>query len=624
MRSMIRLLACLLGTGAGWAATPAFVAIPPDQVAGYHLDFARHFFASPAEEVAARRELEDRLRRLEELRGRVARTPGSLLQALSLDEQVRIEARRHGDYLHLRHAVDTRDGQSAKDEADLDASVERRTSFLTAEILALDETTFDRFATELPALQPYRFAVSGLRRSRQHTRPLAEEELLSGLGPVVTGWPSELYDSLLDRTPFGTVRAAEGPLDLKRQRAVIANHSDRAVREAGFKQRYAALATQRDLFAFTLLHQAQAGNELARLHHFADAAEEAYFGRFLTKDQVDLLLRSVAEQANVYKDYQKRRAEAVRARLGIAEVHLWDVQGTATRATPPRYTIAEATTAVRQALSPLGPEFAGALAQLLDPRNGRLDIVGGEHRAGGGFSKGFVGVDSVFFAAGFDGSYNDMRVLTHEGTHAVHRQLMTEGGVSPIYAQGPAYLFESFATFSELLLADSLAMAARDPAERQFFLEQFLEGKGTVMFVAGPEAALEQAVYEGVAAGRMAGADGLDALTRQVFARYSIWTDREPELGAQWMTIPLMYEDPFYDLNYIYASLLALEYYSLYQEDPRGFAIRYAALLRHGFDAPPEQLLQKAFGIGLEPRKLVADAMRVLTAKMAELEAAGR
>ncbi|HZF08853.1 MAG TPA: M3 family metallopeptidase [Thermoanaerobaculia bacterium] len=368
--------------------------------------------------------------------------------------------------------MDTRDAKSAQDEAELDAQVERRRSFLRAELLALDGATFDRFANELPALRPYRFTVQASR--------------------------------------------------------------------------------------------------------------------------------------------------------GLPDVHLWDVQGTVIRVIPPRFTIAQATAAVRQALAPLGPPFGDALAQLLDPQNGRLDVVGGEHRAAGGFSKGFVGVDSVFFAAGFDGSYNDMRVLTHEGTHAVHRQLMTQAGVSPLYAQGPSYLFESFATFSELLLADSLATAALEPARRQFFLEQFLEGKGTVMFVAGPEAALEQAVYEGVAAGRIEGAPELDALTRQVFARYSIWPDREPELRSQWMAIPLMYEDPFYDVNYVYASLLALEYYSLYKADPQGFATRYAALLQHGFDAPPEELLQKAFGIGLEPKKLVADAMRVLTAKMAEMEAAGK
>ncbi|HZF08852.1 MAG TPA: hypothetical protein VFE33_08695 [Thermoanaerobaculia bacterium] len=91
MRSTILFLALLLGGAAAEAgdlAAPPFVAIPPVQVAGYHLDFARHFFASPEQEVAARRELEDRLKRLEALRGQVTQTPGALQEALRLDEQV--------------------------------------------------------------------------------------------------------------------------------------------------------------------------------------------------------------------------------------------------------------------------------------------------------------------------------------------------------------------------------------------------------------------------------------------------------------------------------------------------------------------------------------------------------
>jgi oligoendopeptidase F len=242
----------------------------------------------------------------------------------------------------------------------------------------------------------------------------------------------------------------------------------------------------------------------------------------------------------------------------------------------------------------------------------------GDHRASGGFSQGFIGVDSVFFTGAYDGSYNDLRVLAHEATHAVHRQLMSQSGVSPLYADGPHFLFESFASFSEMLLAAALEAGERDPARRRFFHEQFLDGKATVMFVAGPEAALEEAVYAGARDGTLHGAGDLDALTQKTFARYSIWPEREPELRSHWMAIPLMYEDPFYDLNYVYAGLLALEYSALQKQDPKGFATRYTALLEHGFDAPPAELLKKYLGIDLDDRKLVTDALRVLEAKMAE------
>src|SRR5262249_36246590 len=143
------------------------------------------------------------------------------------------------------------------------------------------------------------------------------------------------------------------------------------------------------------------------------------------------------------------------------------------------------------ALAPLGADFGRELAALLDPANGRLDVVPGEHRKRGGFSRGYVGTDSVFYSQGFTGSYNDLRILAHEATHAVHRQLMTRHGVSPEYSEGPHYLFETFAIFSELLLPDYLAEHDGDPRRKRFYLEQFLDGKGMEMFGVAPEVILE-------------------------------------------------------------------------------------------------------------------------------------
>jgi oligoendopeptidase F len=271
-------------------------------------------------------------------------------------------------------------------------------------------------------------------------------------------------------------------------------------------------------------------------------------------------------------------------------------------------------------LAPLGAEYGRELAALLDPANGRMDIVPGEHRKRGGFSKGFLGTDSVFFTNGFAGSYNDVRVLTHESTHAVHRQLMTRNHVLPAYAEGPHYLFEAFAIFNEFLLPDYLYTRETDPQLKQFYLEQFLEGKGMQMFVVAPEVAVEHAVYDGVNKGTISGADELDSLTKRIYSRYSIWPEKHEELKATWMNIRLMYEDPFYDINYVYGVLLALKFYEMYLRDPRDFALRYLALMRNGFDAPPAILLRRFLDIDLHDPRLVSNALSVLERKVNLLE----
>jgi oligoendopeptidase F len=174
------------------------------------------------------------------------------------------------------------------------------------------------------------------------------------------------------------------------------------------------------------------------------------------------------------------------------------------------------------------------------------------------------------------------------------------------------------------VLADFMAAHAKTAAERVFYLEQFLDGKGMIAFVVAPEAELEDAVYDGVAAGTIRGADDLDALTKTIYDRYSIWPAKHDALKQQWMAVPLMYEDPFYDLNYVYGGIIALRMYAMYSKDPAAFAQRYVAMMRSGYTAPAATLLKEFFGIDLDDPRLVTDVVAMLDARVEQLRAADR
>jgi oligoendopeptidase F len=597
-----------------------FEAIPKEAAPQYHIDFARNFFASPEAEKAARSRLYAELKDLESLKGKVAASADNLLRALAVYDAAQVLYERHDAYLYLRYAINTRDETSYTEEAALSAEFMERTSFLQQELIEIDDRTLAAFIAQKPSLKTYLFAIESARRYRPHTLSLKEEELLSTTAPFTSAWQYELYQKLIARTQFGTVRTSEGELDVRKQRNAIANNPDRAVREAGWKKRFAAFAAQRDLYAFTWLRLARARNRLARLHHYEDAPDEVYFGRYLSKPEVTGLLERIGNQADFYRRYQRLRADYIKKITGYADVNIWDMNVTPKGTEPPRFTISEASRIIREALAPLGAEYGRELARLLDPAQGRLDIVSGDHRLAGGFSLGFPGTESVFYSSGFEGYYNDVRVLMHESTHAIHRQLMSNNHVLPAYARGPHYLFESFAIFNELLLPDYLYQHETDPLRRRYFLEQFLEGKGTIMFVVAPEATLEQAVYEGVERGSIKSADDLDALTKRIYSPFSIWSDKHDELKMQWMTQSLFYQDPLYDINYIYGGLLALKYYEMYTRDPARFIPRYLALMRNGFDAPPSLLLKRFLEIDLNDPHLVTDAVRLLDGKVKLLE----
>jgi len=325
------------------------------------------------------------------------------------------------------------------------------------------------------------------------------------------------------------------------------------------------------------------------------------------------LIGKVSASGTLLKRFEAVRAADLRQAFGIADVQPWDVL-LPTASIAPR-TLDDARNIYHAVFAQLGPAYQAQFDALLDPANARTDIAlaAVPHRAsGGGFSVGAPGVTSMLFVGNFGGIYKDMSVIAHEGGHAVHRALMSANNVRPIYAEGPHYMFESFAIFNELLLADYLAAHAATPAERRYYDEQFLDVKGLDYIRGAQDAELEQAFYDAP----LHSPDDLDALTLKIDAQYTQWPQKN-----RWEAMSLAYEDPLYNVNYLYGGLLALQYYKLWKASPQTFAPAYVALLQNGFDDTPANLLKHFLKIDLDDEvTLVANAQNVAEEKLTALE----
>jgi len=58
----------------------------------------------------------------------------------------------------------------------------------------------------------------------------------------------------------------------------------------------------------------------------------------------------------------------------------------------------------------------------------------------------------------------------------------------------------------------------------------------------------------------------------------------------------------------------------MYRQDPEHFAPRYIALMKNGFDAPPQVLLKRFLDLDLRDPRLFVDAMSVFEDKVNLLE----
>jgi oligoendopeptidase F len=576
-------------------------------------DLARYYFASPQDELKSCEQLTRQLNDLEKFKATFTTSAASIAATLAQFEQIQTEVQRHDAYLHLRCADDETDSAACDGEDVVDSLVDSHTAFIASGIAALPPAKLAAMLKS-PALQPYSYVIADMRRQNGHDAGAAGEQVLAKLSPDLSDWQDALYEQALSHADFGTVSTPQGALDVARQRNVLAVHPDRDVRKQAFDKRNAGFDRIRDDVAFALLHTVSAGNAKAGLHKFANAPDAKYFAMGFDPAHTRALIEKVSASGTLLKRFESVRAADLHQSLGVKDAAPWDMR-MPTMTIAPR-TLDDARGIYHAVFAQLGPVYQAQFDALLDPANGRTDIALGAipHRYTGGFSVGSTGATSVLFVGNFSGTYKDMSVIAHEGGHAVHRALMRANKVRSIYADGPHYLFESFAIFNELLLADYLAVHAKTPAEKRYYDEQFLDVKGLDYIRGAQDAALEQAFYDAP----LHKADDLDALTLKIDAQFTQWPQKN-----RWEALGLAYEDPLYNVNYLYGGLLALQYYKLWKASPQTFAAAYVALLQNGFDDTPANLLKRFLKIDLnDEAALVANAQSVAEEKLAALEAA--
>jgi oligoendopeptidase F len=575
------------------------------------------FYPTPAAQEIGWQNLSRWTSRLHQWQKAGVHSGAQLLELLRIRDSATVEGQRQYHYFTLRQFRNTRDARAQAALDSLGVLAGSGPDAAGRVIEAVPGSTLRRWLRNSPPLQPYHFAILEDRRSKPRLSR-SEERVSNTLLPATTSWQPELYQRLVDRTSFGTVQDGNQSLDVWRQRNAISSSANRSVRREGYQKLYRQLAEHRDLFAFALIHTVKSQERLARLLGESDAPSYLYRSRSLEPSHVRALLSHVRGQADVYRQYLSARSRFAELSGGYSDVGPWDLTATA-GLQPPVFSLDSARSIMRQALAPLGPEYLSQLDSLLDPAAGHIDVSGGAHRAGGGSSVGFPGTPVGVYLEGFEGYYTDLSRLVHESAHAMQSRMIARGGVLPVYASGANYLGESVALLNELLVADYLTQHASNPALRQFYLERFL-GKAFEVVLGAQDADLEQTLYDSVSLGRATDPDDLDSLSTRVMAPYSIWPSDTPERRERWIYARLLYEDPFYLVNYLYSGAIALSLFQQYERDHQAFARRYVNFLKRGYVAAPEVLLREKLDIDLGSAALLSQDFQLLGDRLHELQ----
>jgi len=612
MKAMLLPLALL-----GLAVTAAaFDPLPGNQRQAYRFDLTKMY----AGEAAWKADVEKARALAAAVEARRDRIPGSpeallsAMEALRDLEDVMVKLYAYGEF---RMAVNTADRGPYDAYLALQAETGARTSFLSVALKGLTPADLEGMIAREPGLAAFRYQLLDRIRKGPHTLTASEEALLSRLDPDLHAWPPALFQRVFDRTAFAEISADGKTFNVHRDFETLIRHPDREVRRKAYEAYYGAFAEIRDLVGFALLREMRALNTEAALRGFPTYYHESLFDRYLTRSQVDNLYAQIEAKGPLYFDYQRFQMERIRPKLGGAEPEIWDMDLASGRGPEPRFTADEAVALVEGALAVLGPEYSRELHALLDPRNGRIDIVGGPNRDQGAFCEGYHG----FFLDNYQGLLTNVSTMAHEAGHGIHDQLVFNNRKSVLYGEGPGYMTESFAMFNEWLLRDHILKTSRDEALKRYVREDALN-EMMVLWEIARRAKFEMVAYDRVASGEITDEKGFGRTCVEVGKAYDLWFQKYPWLEDHWIRKHHYWSVPTYYVNYVVAHVLALTYYQRYLEDPRGFPEKYTAMVRNGFDRPAADLLKDFLAMDLDDPRLLEGTFRLIQKTFEEERAA--
>lgn len=496
----------------------------------------------------------------------------------------------------------------------LAAQAESTASFLQPELLSLPEETLLEMKND-PDFSEFDTFVEELLRNKPHTLSAKEERLLAMTGELM-GAPDAVYTMLSDvDMPFPTVQDEEGnPVKLSNAMYnSLIRSRNREVRKGAYEAMMKAYNDYRQTYAATYRYSVKGDVVSARARNFGSAIEASLFPDRIPVAVYDNLLSGIAAMRPAMKKYMELR----RKKLGVDDVHLYDLYVSIVDDFDMKLTYPEAFQVVKKGLAPLGEHYA----QLLDEayNNHWIDVYENRGKHSGAYSWGTYGAHP-YVLMNFTEDLNGATTLAHELGHAMHSW---HSNHAQPYAKAGYSLFvaEVASTCNEMLLMRALMNEYKDDKKASAYLANQLleEFRGTVyrqtMF-----AAFERESHRMEEEGKPLTADSLSEvhyrLNQQYYGDGCVIDDC---VRSEWMRIPHFYR-AFYVYKYATGFSAAVYIANRILTEGQPAVDDYMKFLSAGGSLPPLDALRLA-GVDMESPAAVQDAMKVFADTVDQLEA---
>ena len=447
----------------------------------------------------------------------------------------------------------------------------------------LDEATVERL---LPASGDIRYHLETLRKFAPYTLSEPEERIINIKDVHGVSAMNTLYDMLTNELLFDLDVDGEVKRLTRTELMVHARSGDPALREAAYRSLYDVFGAKGNVLGEIYKHVVgDWHDENQQLRGMPTAISTRNLRNDVPDDVVDALLEACRNNASRFQRYFRLKASW----LEMERLRRYDVYApveSVSREIP----FADGVRLALESMAEFSPRMAELAERVL--AEGHLDS---EVRAGkdtGAFCYGVVPEITPWVLVNYNGQHSDATTLAHELGHAVHAMLAADH--SPLTFHSSLPLAETASNFAEMLVLKRLLRSEDDPQVRRSLLAEFVDDRYAAVlrqayFVLFEREAHDLINGEGATVDRLA-----DRYLENLREQFGNAVELSDEFRWEWVSIPHIYQVPFYCYAYAFGLLLVLALYRQYEQEGEGFVPRYLRILEYGGSKAPVEILDEA------------------------------
>lgn len=457
----------------------------------------------------------------------------------------------------------------------------------------------------------YHYWLEEMRNYKPYTLSEAEEKVINIKN--VTGWEGirRIYESMTNRYVFKMEVDGEVKEMTRGELMVYARSAKPELREAAYQELYKVYGDDGSVLGQmyqTLIQDWH--NENIDMRSFPSSISVRNVANDIPDEAVDALLGVCEENAELFQRFFRLKAKW----LGVERLRRYDVYAPVAEADK-EYGFQEAVDLVLESFN----KFDGRVADLARRvfEEDRLDSEVRKGKYNGAFCFSTTPKVTPWVLVNFQGRPDDVATMAHELGHAIHSMLAEDHNVFTFHATLP--LAENASTFGEMMLVDQMLKLEQDPAVRRDILfRQVDDAYATIMrqaFFALFERTAHAMIQEGATIDQLN-----EAYIENLKKQFGDSIELSEEFQWEWVSIPHIYDRPFYVYAYAFGQLLVLSLYQRYLQEGESFIPGYIKILEAGGSESPTRILSEA-GIDICSPEFWQGGFDVVKGMIEELEA---